>query len=89
MLVVLPVVAMDLQFAAMPEIARDLGASVASVQLTLSAFAISFGILQLIYGPASDRIGRKPLRSSPAQTQRPSVMARAAGPSQGSMTLLQ
>ena len=61
MLVVLPVVAMDLQFAAMPVIARDLGASVGSVQLTLSAFAISFGILQLIYGPLSDRIGRKPL----------------------------
>ena len=61
MLIVLPVVAMDLQFAAMPRIARDLGASVASVQLTLSAFAISFGILQLVYGPLSDRIGRKPL----------------------------
>lgn len=61
MLVVLPIVAMDLQFAAMPRIARDLGASVASVQLTLSAFAISFGVLQLIYGPLSDRVGRKPL----------------------------
>jgi len=61
MLIVLPVVAMDLQFAAMPRIARDLGESVASVQLTLSAFAISFGILQLVYGPLSDRIGRKPL----------------------------
>ncbi len=61
MLVVLPIVAMDLQFAAMPEMARDLGASVASVQVTLSVFAISFGILQLIYGPLSDRVGRKPL----------------------------
>ncbi len=61
MLVVLPIVAMDLQFAAMPRIARELGASVASIQLTLSAFAISFGILQLIYGPLSDRVGRKPL----------------------------
>ena len=35
------------------------------------------------------RIGRRPLRSSPAQTQRPSVMASAAGPSQGSITELQ
>lgn len=61
MLVVLPVVAIDLQFAAMPAMARDLGASVASVQLTLSAFAISFGILQLVYGPLADRVGRKPL----------------------------
>lgn len=59
-LIVLPVIAMDLQFAAMPAMARDLGASVASVQLTLSAFAISFGVMQLIYGPLSDRVGRKP-----------------------------
>jgi DHA1 family bicyclomycin/chloramphenicol resistance-like MFS transporter len=61
MLIVLPIMAMDLQFAAMPGMARDLGASVASVQLTLSAFAISFGVMQLIHGPLSDRVGRKPL----------------------------
>jgi hypothetical protein len=35
------------------------------------------------------RIGRSPFRSSPAHTQRPSVMASAAGPSHGSMTELQ
>ena len=35
------------------------------------------------------RIGLNPLRSRPAATQRPSVMASAAGPSQGSITELQ
>ena len=35
------------------------------------------------------RIGRNPLRSNPAHTHRPSVIARAAGPSHGSITELQ
>jgi DHA1 family bicyclomycin/chloramphenicol resistance-like MFS transporter len=61
MLVILPVVAIDLQFAAMPDIARAMDASVAAVQGTLSAFAGVFGFLQLVYGPVSDRLGRKPL----------------------------
>jgi MFS transporter, DHA1 family, multidrug resistance protein len=61
MLVALPVVSMDLQFAAMPDIARAMGASVAAVQGTLSAFAGVFGVLQLAYGPVSDRLGRKSL----------------------------
>ena len=34
-------------------------------------------------------MGRSPLRSKPAQTQRPSVIAKAAGPSHGSITELQ
>jgi DHA1 family bicyclomycin/chloramphenicol resistance-like MFS transporter len=59
MLVIMPVVAMDLQFAAMPDIGRALNAPVAAVGVTLSAFAGVFGVLQLIYGPVSDRLGRK------------------------------
>jgi MFS transporter, DHA1 family, multidrug resistance protein len=37
------------------------GASQASVQLTFSAFLVTFGALQLIYGPLSDRYGRRRL----------------------------
>ena len=37
------------------------GASQAGVQLTLSAFIAAYGGLQLVWGPWSDRIGRKPL----------------------------
>ncbi len=37
------------------------GASQARVQLTFSGFVATYGILQLVYGPLSDRIGRKPV----------------------------
>ena len=61
MLVIMPVVAMDLQFAAMPDIGHAFDAPVSAVQATLSAFAGVFGVLQLFYGPVSDRLGRKRL----------------------------
>jgi len=61
MLVILPVVTMDLQLAAMPDIGRAFNAPVSAVQATLSAFAGVFGLLQLVYGPLSDRLGRKPI----------------------------
>jgi DHA1 family bicyclomycin/chloramphenicol resistance-like MFS transporter len=37
------------------------GASQAAVQLTFSGFVAAFGGLQLVFGPWSDRIGRKPV----------------------------
>jgi DHA1 family bicyclomycin/chloramphenicol resistance-like MFS transporter len=37
------------------------GASQARVQLTFSGFVAAYGVLQLVYGPWSDRVGRKPL----------------------------
>lgn len=37
------------------------GASQASVQLTFSAYVAAYGGLQLVYGPLSDRLGRKPI----------------------------
>jgi DHA1 family bicyclomycin/chloramphenicol resistance-like MFS transporter len=52
--------AIDMYLPAMPIIAEDLNASVASSQATLMAFFISFGISQLFYGAASDVFGRKP-----------------------------
>ena len=42
-------------------IAQTLGTSAAMVQLTLASFFIGFAIGQLVYGPVSDRYGRKPL----------------------------
>jgi DHA1 family bicyclomycin/chloramphenicol resistance-like MFS transporter len=32
-----------------------------AVQLSFSAYVVSFGVLQLVYGPLSDRHGRKPI----------------------------
>lgn len=44
---------------ALPAIARDLKAEEGAVQLTLSVFLIGVSLGQLVYGPLSDRIGRR------------------------------
>lgn len=51
----------DLYLPTLPTLQRDLGASVAGVQLTLSALIICFGVGQLACGPLSDRYGRRPV----------------------------
>lgn len=51
--------AIDMYLPAMPAIADDLDASVSGSQATLMAFFLSFGASQLLYGPASDVLGRK------------------------------
>lgn len=37
------------------------GASQAAVQLTFSSYVMAYGGMQLLYGPLSDRLGRKPV----------------------------
>ncbi|WP_417242841.1 multidrug effflux MFS transporter [Celeribacter sp.] len=51
--------AIDMFLPALPAIAADLGASVASTQGTITFYFIAFGLTQLIYGPWSDQVGRK------------------------------
>jgi MFS transporter, DHA1 family, multidrug resistance protein len=53
--------AMTICLPSMQDWPATFGASQASVQLTLSAFIAAYGGLQLVWGPWSDRIGRKPL----------------------------
>lgn len=50
----------DMYLPSLPTIARDLNTSSAAAGITLTVFLISLAIGQLIYGPASDRFGRKP-----------------------------
>ena len=50
----------DVMLPAFTVMASDLDTPVASVQLTISVFAITFGLSQIVYGPVSDRFGRKP-----------------------------
>jgi DHA1 family bicyclomycin/chloramphenicol resistance-like MFS transporter len=52
--------AIDMYLPALPSIGQTLGASTGAVQASLMAFFISLGIGQLIYGPVSDMVGRKP-----------------------------
>ena len=51
----------DFYLASLPGLARTFAASVATVQLTLSVFVLTFGMMQLVIGPLSDRLGRFPV----------------------------
>src|SRR3979490_1317396 len=44
-----------------PEAARDLGASVGGMQMTVSVYIMGLAVGQLAYGPLSDRFGRRPV----------------------------
>src|SRR3712207_1478784 len=51
----------DMYLPSLPAIAADLGATTAGTQLTLSAFLLGFAVGQFVYGPVSDRVGRRPV----------------------------
>ena len=52
--------AIDMYLPALPSIGQSLGASMGAVQASLMSFFIALGLGQLVYGPASDMLGRKP-----------------------------
>src|SRR6476620_9600647 len=45
----------------LPDIVQRLGGTSAQGQLTISAYLIGFALGQILYGPLSDRHGRKPV----------------------------
>ncbi|AYQ42677.1 MFS transporter [Burkholderia aenigmatica] len=53
--------AMDVYLPVIPEMPSALGTSPAIVQLTLSVYMVVLGLGQLIFGPLSDRVGRRPV----------------------------
>ncbi|WP_366654175.1 multidrug effflux MFS transporter [Fodinicurvata sp. EGI_FJ10296] len=51
----------DLYLPALPSIVAHFDSDVPTVQLTLSVFLVGFAVAQLLYGPLSDRFGRRPV----------------------------
>jgi DHA1 family bicyclomycin/chloramphenicol resistance-like MFS transporter len=51
----------DLYLASLPSIGTQLQAPTSQVQLTISAYLLGFAFSQLLYGPVSDRFGRRPI----------------------------
>jgi DHA1 family bicyclomycin/chloramphenicol resistance-like MFS transporter len=53
--------ALNLLVPSVPGIAADLGAGYATAQLTLTLYLVGIAAGQLVYGPLSDRFGRRPV----------------------------
>ena len=61
MLTALGPLATDFYLPSLPEIVRVMGTDVAGAQATLSAFLFGFAAGQIVWGPLSDRLGRRPI----------------------------
>ena len=51
----------DLYLPALPALTEGFGATLPQAQLTLTALLLAFGLSQLVWGPLSDRYGRRPI----------------------------
>lgn len=79
--------AMTLCLPSMNDWRTGFGASQAQVQLTFSAYALSFGAMQLLYGPLSDRLGRRPVVLAGLAVAVVASMLAALAPSLGLLVL--
>lgn len=60
-LVALGPLSTDMYLPAFPALMEEFSSHIDGIQQTLSVFLIGFAIAQLLYGPLSDRFGRKPV----------------------------
>ena len=51
----------DLYLPALPALTEGFAAPMAQAQLTLTSLLLAFGVSQLVWGPLSDRFGRRPI----------------------------
>ncbi|MBS0538617.1 MAG: multidrug effflux MFS transporter [Proteobacteria bacterium] len=55
--------AMHIFVPALPQAAHELGASIGAMQMTMSVYILGLAVGQLVYGPLSDRYGRRSMLS--------------------------
>lgn len=53
--------AMDIYLPVVPLMPKELGTSPEIIQLTLSLYLLGLGLGQIVFGPLSDRVGRRPV----------------------------
>ncbi|MBZ9742566.1 MULTISPECIES: CmlA/FloR family chloramphenicol efflux MFS transporter [unclassified Mesorhizobium] len=58
---ILASLAMDIYLPVVPAMPEALGTSPAIIQLTLSLYMVTLGLGQVVFGPVSDRVGRRPV----------------------------
>lgn len=71
----------DLYLPALPALTAGFGAPMSQAQLTLSALLLSFGLSQLVWGPLSDRFGRRPILLAGLSAYVLAALASALAPS--------
>jgi DHA1 family bicyclomycin/chloramphenicol resistance-like MFS transporter len=76
-LIALPALGTDLFVPSLPMLARGLQVEVAAAQLTLTAYFFGLAAGQLLWGPLSDRFGRKPVLLSALALMLASTLAAA------------
>jgi DHA1 family bicyclomycin/chloramphenicol resistance-like MFS transporter len=78
---------MQVLIPSMPALAGTLGAAPATVQLTLTLYLLGIAAGQLVYGPLSDRFGRRPMLLVGLAVYLAASLAAAAAPSIGWLLL--
>lgn len=86
MLTALGPLSTDFYLPSLPEIARVMETDVAGAQATLSSFLFGFAAGQIVWGPVSDRVGRRPVLLVGLGLFAAATLACAFAPSIGALT---
>ena len=75
----------DLYLPALPALTEGFGAAMLQAQLTLTALLLAFGVSQLLWGPLSDRFGRRPILLAGLAAYVAAAIASAMAPSMAAL----